>query len=75
VLVNWARWLKVEPETALRDTNAKFYRRFRYIEQQVAAAGKVMTDYTLAELDAWWNEAKQKDLTEAYVRENSEYTT
>jgi uncharacterized protein YabN with tetrapyrrole methylase and pyrophosphatase domain len=61
VLVNWARWLKVEPETALRDSNRKFYRRFRYIEEQVAASGKAMTDYTLAELDAWWNEAKAKD--------------
>ncbi len=58
VVVNWARWLDVEPETALRRANAKFYRRFRYIEQQVAAQGKAMTDYTLAELDALWDEAK-----------------
>jgi tetrapyrrole methylase family protein/MazG family protein len=62
VLVNWARWLKIEPEGALRAANAKFYRRFRYIEQGVAAAGRAMTDCTLAELDALWDEAKAKGL-------------
>jgi tetrapyrrole methylase family protein/MazG family protein len=62
VLVNWARWLKIEPEGALRAANAKFYRRFRYIEQGVAAAGRAMTDCTLAELDALWDEAKVKGL-------------
>jgi tetrapyrrole methylase family protein/MazG family protein len=62
VIVNWARWLKIEPETALREANAKFYRRFHYIEQAVAAQGKPMTDYTLAELDALWDEAKVKGL-------------
>lgn len=62
VIVNWARWLKIEPETALRQANAKFYRRFHYIEQAVAAQGKPMTDYTLPELDAFWDEAKVKGL-------------
>jgi tetrapyrrole methylase family protein/MazG family protein len=62
VIVNWARWLKIEPETALREANAKFYRRFHYIEQAVAAQGKPMTDYTLPELDAFWDEAKVKGL-------------
>lgn len=62
VLVNWARWLKVEPETALRKANAKFYRRFRYIEQQVRAAGKQLSDHTLAELDALWDAAKSEGL-------------
>jgi tetrapyrrole methylase family protein/MazG family protein len=62
VLVNWARWLKIEPETALRAANAKFYRRFRYIEQQVRETGKALTDHTLAELDALWDEAKDKGL-------------
>jgi len=62
VLVNWARWLGVEPEGALRAANAKFYRRFRYVEQGVAAAGKALTDCTLAELDALWDEAKAKGL-------------
>jgi tetrapyrrole methylase family protein/MazG family protein len=62
VIVNWARWLKIEPETALREANAKFYRRFHYIEQAVAAQGKPMTDFTLPELDAFWDEAKVKGL-------------
>lgn len=62
VLVNWARWLKVEPETALREANAKFYRRFRYIEQQVRATGKQLADHTLEELDALWDAAKGEGL-------------
>ena len=62
VLVNWARWLGVEPEMALHDANAKVYRRFNYIEHQVAASGKPMTDHTLAELDAFWNAAKAEGL-------------
>jgi tetrapyrrole methylase family protein / MazG family protein len=64
VIVNWARWLKVEPETALREANAKFYRRFRYIEQALAAQGKALTDSNLAEMDALWNEAKERERTE-----------
>jgi len=62
VMVNWARWLKIEPENALRDANRKFYRRFNYIEQQVKSKGKDMTDHTLAELDALWDEAKANGL-------------
>jgi len=62
VLVNWARWLEVEPETALREANAKFYRRFNYIETALAEQGKAMTDCTLAELDALWNKAKAKGI-------------
>jgi tetrapyrrole methylase family protein/MazG family protein len=62
VIVNWARWLNIEPETALRQANAKFYRRFCYIEESVAANGKSMEAYTLEELDAIWDEAKAKGL-------------
>ena len=62
VLVNWARWLGVEPETALREANAKFYRRFRYIEQQLAEQGKTTPDSNLAEMDALWNAAKAAGL-------------
>lgn len=61
-LVNWARWMKIEPENALRDANSKFYRRFNYIEQAVKSNGKLLTDYTLAELDALWDEAKTTGL-------------
>jgi tetrapyrrole methylase family protein/MazG family protein len=62
VIVNWARWLKIEPETALREANAKFYRRFHYIEEKIAPEGKPMNDYPLPELDAIWDEAKAKGL-------------
>ncbi len=62
VLVNWARWLKVEPEIALREANHKFYRRFRYIEQQVRANGKALNEHSLAELDALWDAAKAAGL-------------
>ena len=62
VLVNWARWLKVEPETALRSANTKFYRRFRYIEEQVRATGRQLNEHTLAELDALWDAAKAEGL-------------
>lgn len=62
VLVNWARWLEIDPENALRETNAKFYRRFAHIEDQVQASGKPITDFSLEQLDAFWNEAKSKGL-------------
>ncbi len=57
-VVNLARHLKVNPETALRAANAKFERRFASIEQALAAKGKTPLEATLAEMDALWNEAK-----------------
>ena len=63
VLVNWLRWLNVDdPESLLRDINAKFYRRFTYVEQQAGQNGRTLTDYSLEEMDKWWNEAKSKGL-------------
>lgn len=61
-LVNWSRWLKIEPENALREANARFARRFAYVEQQASQNGRTMTDYTLNELDAFWNAAKAQGL-------------
>lgn len=61
-VVNWARWLEVEPEAALRRTNARFYRRFRYIEQQAAAQNRALDDMTLDEMDALWEAAKATGL-------------
>lgn len=62
-LVNWLRWLGVDdPETIMRDVNAKFYRRFRYIEEQVDQTGKILSDYSLDEMDKLWDEAKSKGL-------------
>lgn len=57
-VVNWARWLKVDPEAALRATNARFFRRFRYIEQQAEAQNRAFEDLTLQEMDDLWNAAK-----------------
>ena len=60
VLVNWLRWLGVDdPESLLREINAKFRRRFRHVERQAANRGKTIADYSLDELDAWWREAKR----------------
>lgn len=60
--VNWARWLGVDPEAALRGTNARFYRRFQYIEERVAAAGRDWADLTLDEMDVFWEQAKSNGL-------------
>ncbi|MDJ0629880.1 MAG: nucleoside triphosphate pyrophosphohydrolase [Rhodobacter sp.] len=58
VLANLARHLQVDPEAALRGANAKFTRRFRYIEAELAARGKEPDDSDLAEMDALWDAAK-----------------
>lgn len=58
VLVNLARKLNVEPETALKKTNRKFRKRFAYIERELGKKGKKPEDSTLTELDGLWNEAK-----------------
>ncbi|CAG7856172.1 nucleoside triphosphate diphosphatase [biofilm metagenome] len=58
VTVNLARHLKINPELALKRSTLKFSRRFQYIEQQVAASGRDLKNCQLAELDAYWAEAK-----------------
>jgi ATP diphosphatase len=58
VVVNLARHLNVNAEVALRESTKKFSRRFQHIEQQVKASDRNLKDYELAELDAFWNEAK-----------------
>ncbi|GAX88658.1 nucleoside triphosphate pyrophosphohydrolase [Effusibacillus lacus] len=59
VLVNLARYLKVDPEEALSRTNVKFRRRFAYIEKKLSEQGKSFSDSSLEEMDAWWNESKK----------------
>lgn len=61
VCVNLARLLDVDPETALRGSNRKFERRFRFIEAALAAQGKAPTGATLAEMEALWAAAKRKE--------------
>jgi ATP diphosphatase len=58
VAVNVARFLGVDPETALRRSNRKFERRFRYLEKAIKASGRELKDASLEEMDALWNEAK-----------------
>jgi ATP diphosphatase len=57
-LVNLARHVGADPESALRGTNAKFERRFAYIERALAAKGRSLEGASLGEMDALWNEAK-----------------
>jgi MazG family protein len=59
-LVNYARFVGVDPETALRRTNEKFTRRFRYIERMLLQSGKRPHESTLEEMDALWNQAKRR---------------
>jgi MazG family protein len=61
ILANLARHLKVDPEAALRRTNAKFERRFQRIEALLAARGKRPEDSDLAEMDALWDQAKAEE--------------
>jgi nucleoside triphosphate diphosphatase len=60
-LVNLARHVDADPETALRGTNAKFERRFAYIERALAADGRSLEGASLTEMDALWNEAKGEE--------------
>ena len=60
-LANLARHWGIDAESALRSANQKFERRFRYIEDALAGAGRRPRDATLAEMDALWNEAKAEE--------------
>ena len=57
-LVNYARFIKINPEDALEKTNKKFIHRFKYLENKALEMGKPLKDMTLAEMDVFWNEAK-----------------
>ncbi|MGM9869350.1 MAG: nucleoside triphosphate pyrophosphohydrolase [Sodaliphilus sp.] len=63
-LVNAARLYGVRPDNALEKTNRKFIARFNYVEQGAKQQGRHLQDMTLTEMDALWNEAKQKHLGE-----------
>ena len=60
-LINAARLYKLNPDNALEKTNAKFIRRFTYIEEHSIRAGKPLVDMSLEEMDALWNEAKRQE--------------
>lgn len=59
-LVNYARFLGINPENALERTNKKFMARFGYLESQAREAGRELSDMSLAEMDVHWEEAKKK---------------
>lgn len=59
-LINYARFININPEDALERTNKKFIKRFQFIENKVNEAGKSMHDMTLQQLDEYWNEAKRE---------------
>ena len=60
-IINAARLYKLNPDNALERTNQKFISRFNYIEQHSIKQGRPLTEMTLAEMDALWNEAKQQE--------------
>jgi len=60
-LINYSRFVDVNPEEALERTNLKFIKRFRYIEEQAAQTGKSLTDLSLQEMDQYWEAAKSAD--------------
>lgn len=58
-LINYARFVNINPEDALEQTNQKFIKRFSHMENRVKANGKQIADCKLSELDEYWNEAKK----------------
>ena len=60
-LVNLARFVKVDPEQALRKTNAKFRRRFGYVEESLAARGRELAESNIEEMESLWQQAKERE--------------
>lgn len=58
-MINYARFLKINPEDALERTNKKFMKRFMYLESKASELGKNLSDMSLAEMDVFWEEAKK----------------
>jgi ATP diphosphatase len=60
-VANLARHMQADPEVAIRSANAKFERRFQFIENALTRQGKALGDATLAEMDVLWTEAKRRE--------------
>jgi XTP/dITP diphosphohydrolase len=58
-LINYARFLNINPENALERTNKKFIKRFQYLEKKAKGLQKSLSEMTLAEMDVYWDEAKK----------------
>ena len=61
VLVNIARYLSLDPESALRKTNRKFKRRFQWMEEHLNASGRSLQQASMDELESLWQQAKQQE--------------
>lgn len=59
-LVNYSRFLDINPENALRRTNSKFIKRFSYVENKIKSMGKKLSESNLKEMDIYWEESKRK---------------
>ena len=60
-MINYARFIKINPEDALERTNKKFIKRFKYLEVESKKNGKQIDEMSLAEMDVYWNKAKKLD--------------
>lgn len=58
-MINYSRFMEINPEEALERTNKKFIKRFNYLESQSKKDGKILSEMTLAEMDEYWNAAKK----------------
>lgn len=67
-VANWARWLGVEPETALRKANARFARRFASLERQARERDLDIAELSVDELEAFWETAKEREMNEGRER-------
>lgn len=61
-LINYARFIKVNPENALEKTNKKFIKRFQFLEKAAKKEGKKLSEMTLAEMDVYWEEFKRREV-------------
>lgn len=60
-MINYARFLNINPENALERTNKKFINRFQFLENKIKEKGESLKNLSLDEMDVFWNEAKQKE--------------
>ena len=58
-LINYARFMGINPEDALEKTNRKFIKRFNYVEEEAKKSGRNLVDMSLKEMDVYWNKAKE----------------
>ena len=58
-MVNYSRYLGINPENALRNTNKKFIFRFSYVEKKIIETGKKLSESTVKEMDKYWEESKK----------------